>query len=117
MVLIGALIVGSILFIAFKDNFSYNNSFAELDPVSGDKSTIDEFQKNDHEPQTIKIYIAGQVRNPGVIEVPSNCRLVEAVEMAGGFLDDADLLKVNLAIRVQDEGMYLIPKKVRLLRY
>ena len=58
----------------------------------------------------IKVYIAGQVKYPGVIEVLENSRLSEVVELAGGLLENADLLRMNLALRVKDEGMYIIPK-------
>jgi competence protein ComEA len=58
----------------------------------------------------IKVYIAGQVKYPGVIELLEGSRLSEAVELAGGLLEDADLLRINLALRVKDEGMYIIPK-------
>lgn len=117
----GLIIIGLIAFIAFKDNVPLWNKPHNLellkegatdlgegygDAIEGEKGE----QKSIRESETIKIYIVGQVQEPGVIEVPSDCRLNEAVEMAGGFLPDADLLKINLAIRVQDEGMYIIPK-------
>ena len=40
---------------------------------------------------------------------PSN-RLQQALEAAGGATEDAQLEAVNLALRVQDEGHYHIPK-------
>jgi len=58
----------------------------------------------------IKVHIAGQVKYPGVINVLENSRLSEVVELAGGLLEDADLLRINLALRVKDEGKYIIPK-------
>jgi len=58
----------------------------------------------------IKVYIVGAVRYPGVIEVEEGSRLVDVLELAGGATEEADLERVNLALRVQDEGMYKIPK-------
>ncbi|MFO7154312.1 MAG: helix-hairpin-helix domain-containing protein [Caldicoprobacter oshimai] len=58
----------------------------------------------------IKVYIVGAVRYPGVIEVEEGSRLIDVLELAGGATEEADLEKVNLALRVQDEGMYKIPK-------
>lgn len=62
------------------------------------------------EPSYVKVFIAGQVKYPGVIELSADSRLSDAVELAGGLLEDADLLRVNLAMKVKDEGMYVIPK-------
>ncbi|WP_252226973.1 helix-hairpin-helix domain-containing protein [Caldicoprobacter algeriensis] len=58
----------------------------------------------------IKVYIVGAVRYPGVIEVEEGSRLIDVLELAGGATEEADLERVNLALRVQDEGMYKIPK-------
>lgn len=118
---IGVILIGILSSIIFKDSIFQRNNSEGVVIVSQEKSkepethngsdSIQQGEKHDLEaPATIKIYITGQVRYPGVIEVPSDSRLIEAVELAGGLLDDADLLKVNLALRVQDEGMYIIPK-------
>lgn len=58
----------------------------------------------------IKVYIVGAVRHPGVIEVEEGSRLIDVIELAGGATEEADLERVNLALKVQDEGMYKIPK-------
>jgi len=36
-------------------------------------------------------------------------RIEDAIRLAGGALPDADLARINLAMRVQDEGMYYVP--------
>lgn len=61
-------------------------------------------------PKKIKVYIVGAVRYPGVIEVEDGSRLIDVIDLAGGATEEADLERVNLALRVQDEGMYKIPK-------
>lgn len=63
------------------------------------------------ESESIMVYITGQVKNPGVISLPEGSRLADAVEAAGGVLPDADLNRVNLALKVKDEGMYHIAAK------
>lgn len=67
-------------------------------------------EKTNEPPQKIKVYITGQVKNPGVIEVEEGSRLADVVELAGGALENADLMRVNLALKVKDEGMYYIPE-------
>lgn len=62
------------------------------------------------EPEEIKIFVTGEVKEPGVIALQNGSRLSDAIELVGGLTSEADLLRVNLAIRVIDEGMYVIPK-------
>ncbi|HYE81225.1 MAG TPA: helix-hairpin-helix domain-containing protein [Clostridia bacterium] len=62
------------------------------------------------EPEEISVYICGNVKKPGVIKVPEGTRLDEAVRMAGGTCENADLNAVNLAYRLVDEDMIYIPK-------
>jgi competence protein ComEA len=58
----------------------------------------------------IMVYITGAVKNPGVYSLLEGQRLMDAIEKAGGFLSDADLLSVNLAKRLNDEDAYYIPR-------
>ena len=59
--------------------------------------------------ETIKVYITGQVLRPGVYSISEDKRLIDLVEQAGGFTPQADLNRINLAVKVVDEGMYYIP--------
>lgn len=48
------------------------------------------------------VYVCGAVNNPGVYELPGDSRVFQAVELAGGFTEDAYQVGVNLADKVQD---------------
>lgn len=48
------------------------------------------------------VYVCGAVKNPGVYPVTADMRVFEAVELAGGFSDDADKQWLNLALPVSD---------------
>lgn len=48
------------------------------------------------------IQISGAVATPGVYEIPTNGRLVDALAAAGGLTDEADTTQLNLAARVGD---------------
>lgn len=50
----------------------------------------------------IYVYICGAVAKPGVYQVPEGSRLFEAIEVAGGMLEDAELTSQNLARILQD---------------
>lgn len=58
----------------------------------------------------LKVYVTGAVRAPGVYALQQDSRLDEAIEAAGGAIDDADLTAVNLAARVTDEQHWHIPR-------
>lgn len=59
----------------------------------------------------IRIYVCGAVRLPDVYELPSGVRMVDAVEAAGGFTDDAGYEYLNLAAPLSDGQKVYIPTK------
>ncbi len=54
-------------------------------------------------PDAIKVYIAGEVENPGIVEVPLDTALNEAILNAGGFNSRANRTVVDL-VRVNPDG-------------
>ena len=58
---------------------------------------------------TIKVYISGEARRPGVYELPAEARVDDALQAAGGPTADAALEYINLAKRVSDEEHIQIP--------
>ena len=48
------------------------------------------------------VYVCGAVANPGVVFLSRSARVYEAVEMAGGFLDEADPEWINQARQIED---------------
>ena len=61
-------------------------------------------------PSDVMVYVTGAVQQPGVHQVEEGARLADAVEAAGGADPDADLVAVNLAVRVADEDHWHIPR-------
>ena len=59
--------------------------------------------------EPVRVYVAGAVQNPGVYTLNPGDRLADAITAAGGIAATADLSPVNLALKVKDEGRYLIP--------
>jgi competence protein ComEA len=57
------------------------------------------------------VHVAGAVRRPGVVGVPSGARVELAVRRAGGTTRRADRTVVNLAARVQDGQQILVPTR------
>lgn len=59
------------------------------------------------EPEGIYVHICGEVKNPGVYELPEGSRIFEAVEAAGGFTERAAEASLNLAQMISD-GMQIV---------
>lgn len=55
--------------------------------------------------------IKGAVVKPGIYQVNGTMRVLNVVEMAGGFLKEADDKQINLSERVSDQMVIYIPKE------
>ncbi len=60
---------------------------------------------------TIYVYVCGAVKEPRVAALPEGSRAVDALELAGGFLEDADRDYVNLAAQLSDGERLFFPSK------
>lgn len=60
--------------------------------------------------EEVAVDIKGAVLDPGVYTVDASARVHDVVEMAGGFIKEADEQQINLAERVQDEMYVYVPK-------
>ena len=75
------------------------------------ENIIDETDvEGDTHPEEIVVHISGQVHNPGIVKLEPGARVIDAVNAAGGLKKDADLDKINLARKLQDEEKIYIPK-------
>lgn len=75
---------------------------------SNDNSDYNEVKTD--ETKDIKVYISGEVKSPGVVSIENNDRLIDAVDKLGGLTSNADLNRVNLALKIEDGNHYIIPK-------
>jgi competence protein ComEA len=57
----------------------------------------------------IAVHVAGNVLKPGVYDMPSDSRVVDAVRLAGGATAIADLNAINLANRLNDGQQVYVP--------
>ena len=58
----------------------------------------------------IFVDIKGAVKNPGVYQMKAGDRVKDALDAAGGLTGEADSQKVNLAQRVEDQMVIVVPK-------
>ena len=59
--------------------------------------------------EKIAIHMTGCVKNPGIIELKEGERIDDAIQLAGGLTEEADLTNVNLAYKVEDGQKIYIP--------
>ncbi len=71
---------------------------AEKTEVSTTKETV------------IFVDIKGEVKKPGVYQMKVGDRVKDALDAAGGLTDEADSQKVNLAKRLEDQMVIVVPK-------
>ena len=60
-------------------------------------------------PSQIIVHVAGAVQNPGLITIPRQSRVMNAIDAAGGFTPDADQATINLAARINDGDRITVP--------
>ncbi|MDR1439957.1 MAG: helix-hairpin-helix domain-containing protein [Clostridiales bacterium] len=62
-------------------------------------------EAGDGDAEMIYVYVTGAVRNPGVYVLERYCMIVDAVDAAGGFADDADEENVNMVYKLENNAM------------
>ncbi len=61
------------------------------------------------EVKQITVHIMGQVSNPGVVILMEGSRVIDAINAAGGMLEEVDMSKINLAYVLEDGQKIYIP--------
>lgn len=59
--------------------------------------------------KTVRVQVSGAVLEPGVYDIPVNCRVEEAIAAAGGLTENADSERVNLVRKVRDGMQIRVP--------
>lgn len=113
VILIAVTIVLTLFFIIKKgsnddelikaDNF-HDEEWIEIDGEDEQQPFLNENQ--------IVVDIKGEVKRPGVYQFENGARVNDLVNKAGGFLQTADETQVNLAQKLQDEMIVIVPRKI-----
>lgn len=61
--------------------------------------------------KTVRVQVSGAVLEPGIYDVPANCRVEEAIAAAGGMTENADSERINLVRKVRDGMQIRVPVK------
>ncbi|AIS52119.1 ComE operon protein 1 [Thermoanaerobacter kivui] len=112
-----AIVVLLCLILAFSGYVIYKNYKLKNEFVvnaSNDSMPVErpvDSEENKEKSLEIKVYVTGLVKNPGVYTMEEGERVIDAINKAGGPLEEADLTNINLAQKVKDEQMIIVPKK------
>lgn len=73
------------------------------------QESVENGEESQHMVNRIRVHICGEVANPGVYEMEEGSRVIDAVELAGGFTDEACGNEINLAGIIVDSMRIYIP--------
>jgi competence protein ComEA len=110
---IGIALLGVIYSFVSKDG-SEEMLLPNYDQLEADEGDRDAHLPSAHDetppPKKIKVDVKGEVLHPGVYEVEDGLRVIDVLALAGGTLQEADLMKINLAAFLKDGQVVYIPK-------
>ena len=107
----GAVIGGVLLLLVGVGGlFSKKEEAVEDVTVVETTMLVEKTQDSTTQESVIFVDIKGAVNNPGVYQMKSGDRVKDALDAAGGLTDEADSQKVNLAQRVEDQMVIVVPK-------
>lgn len=106
--LIPILIIFILFIISYLIYINRNNNVIAYDEgndiiIDKIKETITDLQEN-----KIKVDVKGSVANPGVYELDENSRVIDAINLSGGLLDNADTNNINLSKKLIDQNVIII---------
>lgn len=110
-VIVGVVIISVIFLIKHKESESTfieeENDLLLLEDEEYELEFLDEIEE---EITSIIVDVKGEVKKPGVYEVSPSSRVNDVIQLAGGFTKEADENQINLAQKVEDEMVIIIPK-------
>lgn len=65
-------------------------------------------ESSDFTNNKISVDVKGAVKNPGVYEMDANTRVVDAIRVSGGIIDEADTTNINLSKKLSDEMVIVV---------
>ncbi len=107
---IAIVIIIAILAIVYY--ISTNQNTADYEDILTNAAIVEnkkEEPNTKEEKNKIKVYVAGEVNIPGVLELEEGARIEDAIQGAGGVKVEADLKNINLAYEISDGEKIYIP--------
>lgn len=106
------IIIIIIVIVVIAGYYSYFNNFDGNDILysenfNNNENNIKEVKTK--EENLIIVHVAGAVVNSGIVTLNENSRISDAIDKAGGLIEEADISKINLAYLLEDGMKIYIP--------
>ncbi|MFY0517295.1 helix-hairpin-helix domain-containing protein [Lysinibacillus sp. UGB7] len=111
MLLPGMLVISGLCYFYFSssDSSPPQEELIETIQLTDQTASIEPVQEAVS--QQVIVDVKGAVFHPGVYELKPEQRIIDAVQLAGGYTEDADTQFINHAQKVLDEMVIYIPMK------
>ena len=111
-VLVKGAVIGGVLLLLVGVGGLFSKKEEAVEEVTVVETTVltEKTEVSTSQETIIFVDIKGAVKNPGVYQMKSGDRVKDALDAAGGLTDEADSQKVNLAQRVEDQMVIVVPK-------
>jgi competence protein ComEA len=103
--LVAILLAGSVYLYGGK-----KGQDAQVPLSTANMTSTSEQQRTQTNGAMLRVHVKGEVNQPGVIQIPADSRVIDAIQAAGGSKAGADLEKLNLAAVVADGSEVIVPK-------
>ena len=107
-----AAVIGGILLILVGVGGLFSKKEEVVEESEAVVTTVmpEKTEENTTQEAVIFVDIKGEVKKPGVYQMKVGDRVKDALDAAGGLTEEADSQKVNLAQRVEDQMVIVVPK-------
>lgn len=116
IIIIVLIIITSIIYEKFIKN---KNNIEKADLNIENITEIEDKRienKTEEKEEKILVYVAGMVNKEGVYELSEGKRIKDAIDLAGGLQNDAEIDEINLAEILEDGMKIYIPNKKESLK-
>ncbi|KXT78399.1 helix-hairpin-helix domain-containing protein [Streptococcus sp. DD13] len=113
----GLLILGLIVLVILLGTGSQKQAESLDQVLTAETTQIASSSQTEQEAETelastrIQVDVKGAVQSPGLYELSADSRVNDAIQLAGGFTQQADIKSVNLAQKLTDEGVVYVATK------
>jgi competence protein ComEA len=110
------IIAGFALILLLICGIVYRNTVFEaqvvlIEDVEQSKESIETQEEIIKENPNITVYVCGSVNKVTNVTLPKDSRVEDAIKLAGGVTEEAELNGINMAQKLLDEDMVYVPKK------
>ncbi|SET61929.1 competence protein ComEA [Oceanobacillus limi] len=108
-IIVGIAILAVIIVVSIQPFSSVDNS--AIPPIAPEKALEQMESPTKIQSNEIVVDIKGEIQQPGVYEMAVDSRVEDVVQTAGGFTEKADQTVINLAQKVHDEMVIIVPSE------